>query len=442
MGALTALSFGMVGFCLAKLLSNKWVALLGFLATVFNAWLCFVYIAPAMSLPFLDVYFQYHPIRLLFPACSVLLAWTYLARPSRGLYWISLGLLAAGVLWNIDSGVPAFLSWVGLVCFAEVAERGWPSGLRKSALHLVAACLSFTAVVVAWSVGMRLLYGAFPDYASAIRYQQLFYLAGFCMLPMPLPGTWMVVVLIYLAGLMRAFMALAAGRCTIRARMAFYFSLLGVGLFAYFQGRSAKAVLTLAWWPCFPLMALFLDELLDHFKGRAPRPLAAVAALLLLWFLAGSSWSLFAGSQFLRSSIEAQFALAALPGSPLAEEVLLLKAATPPGVSALVISYHDGLVHLHSGVPSLARSSINQLLLIEDYADICEALETSPTSPVFIGNEIATDFVLSSTHNLGIKRLMVMIQAKYRVTARSRYGCIYQRAEQSASLPADFPGHP
>jgi hypothetical protein len=99
-------------------------------------------------------------------------------------------------------------------------------------------------------------------------------------------------------------------------------------------------------------------------------------------------------------------------------------------VSALVISYHDGLVHLHSGVPSLARGSLTQFLLVEDYAQLCQALEDKPLTPVFVDVTIATDPLLSPKNNLGVKHLMDMIQTKYRVVTRSGRGCIYMRADQ------------
>src|SRR5262249_32645487 len=139
--------------------------------------------------------------------------------------------------------------------------------------HLGAGALTLAAVVGLYSAVMYLLHGAFPDYLQFFRYQKLFYISGFFMLPMKLPGTWVLVLLVYLAGLTYASFALAAHAGTIRAKMMFLLSVLGLGLFSYYQGRSHHYVLTLVWWPCFLLMTLFLDELLSLLRTMPGRVL-------------------------------------------------------------------------------------------------------------------------------------------------------------------------
>jgi hypothetical protein len=424
MGLLTALSYGLLWYFLSHSLSNQVVALLGFLALVFNGWLCFIY---RLWDPLDDVYFQYHPIRFLFPACVVVLAWLYLRRPRRRLYWGIMVFQAAGVLWNLDAGAPAFLAWVGVLCFADLGQRGWRAGLRQSAGHLLAAGLVLAGVLLLWAGTMRLGYGAYPNFLEALRYQRLFYLAGFCMLPLPMPGAWMVVLLIYLVGLAHSLFALAAGRNTVKTQMSFLLSVLGSGLFTYYQGRSSAVVLTLAWWPSLLLLALFLDELLIQWKEGSRSPLRAVVGLVLLWFLAGSSWSLFADSKRFADMIAGRLQQALQPGSPAEQDVLLLRQVTSRGHPLLILSPRAPLLHLQVRVPSLAPAALNQLVLIEDFRHLCHALDQKPRALIFVENSLAGDSAVGPNTNLGTKMLLEELRTQYEVMAHTEHGFLYQR---------------
>mgnify|MGYP000150341661 CR=1 FL=1 len=51
-------------------------------------------------------------------------------------------LLSAGLLWNLDSGVPAFLSWLGFLCYGELFKPGWRRRLGRCLAHILAALLA------------------------------------------------------------------------------------------------------------------------------------------------------------------------------------------------------------------------------------------------------------------------------------------------------------
>src|SRR5439155_9008710 len=87
MGLLVALSYTMRWVFLRQAIANPLVALAGFLALVFNGWFCFLENGHHPTERYLNLYFQYLPIRFIFPAVAVLLAWAYARRPGRWLYW-------------------------------------------------------------------------------------------------------------------------------------------------------------------------------------------------------------------------------------------------------------------------------------------------------------------------------------------------------------------
>jgi hypothetical protein len=382
MGLLTAGSYAALWVFLAGATRSRAAALLGLLALVYHNWF------EGWAHSGEDLYFQYHPVRLVFPAALVLLAWHYLHRPGRGLYWGVSTLLAAGVLWNLDSGLPALLSWAAFLTFGELCRRPCWSALFRGLLHLAAAAAALAGVTAAYAAYTFLGHGALPDFLGMLYYQRLYYLSGFSMVPMPLPGTWVLVVLVYLAGLASSFLALQSGRDTPRVRMTFLLSVLGTGLFSYYQGRSVSCVLSLASWPCFLLLALFLDELLGSLRGRPGRPLAWLTAGVIAWGLAGSAWSILPHLPPTAVRIRENLGACLSPGpSPVEQEADLLRRATPPAGQALVISSRDGLLHLLSGVRSVCPSAYSQLVLLADFEDLCRLLAHRPDVNVFVDRE-------------------------------------------------------
>ena len=255
MGFLTAGSFCMIGVFLWRQVNHPLMAVAGLIATLFNGWMLFLTVEGPHRGAYLDLYFQYVPLRLLIPAILLGLAGCWLHAATRALSLLIWVLLACGLLWNLDSGAPAFVAWVLTLLYIE-SERDRPRGriLRlvkqfSTAVAAVAGTFAVHALSSHWSAG------EWPHYTLLFRSQYIFYAHGFAMLPMPWPGTWMVVIAVYLIGLTLAGLAHAQGSCSSRARAVFLLSVLGLMLFSYYQGRSHRAVLILAWWPMFPLLA-------------------------------------------------------------------------------------------------------------------------------------------------------------------------------------------
>ena len=300
LGLLTAASYFGLWLFLARAVNNRTVAFLGFAALLFNGWFSFVGHAN------LDLYFQYMPIRFVFPALLVPLAWRYGGRPTRRLYWGLLIFLSVGVLWNLDAGLPALLGWAAALCFGELFAGGWRAqipphrrpprrrGRRPGGRG-------------------RPLFGRNPPAPTApspttrhyFTYQQLYFGSGYYKYPLSLPGTWLLAVLVYLAGFAYAAFALAARRDTPRVRAVFLLSVLGVGLSSYFEGVSNPIALLLVWWPCLLLLTLFLDELLPLLRERPVRLAPWVAVAALTWLTAGSACSLASELAFIGPTIRA-----------------------------------------------------------------------------------------------------------------------------------------
>ena len=365
---------------------NRAVALVGFLALVANG--TFMLFKDGVA----DPYFQYMPIRMVFPAASIWLSWRYLRGPSRRAYGATLAVLAVGPLWNLDSGLPALAAWVGMLGYRELAGpgRGWGRRLARVAGHAAIAGSAAGVAVLAYSAATLLRSGRLPDFAGFVAYQAMFYASGFFMLPMPLLGGWCAVALAYLAGLAYSARALASGCVTPRSAIVFHLAALGIGLFPYYQGRSHPMVLTLAWWPAFLLLTLFLDELASDW-GRAPLRLPRVAwAAALVWVLGGSAWSLAWYGGFLREWYGSHLFAAMRSGpSPLAPEMAMLKEAVRPGDRLLIVSRNESHFGAALRLPSAWRSSLVESILVDDFRAIAGRVDRGEFDRVFVDDSIS-----------------------------------------------------
>jgi hypothetical protein len=434
MAVLTAGSFAALWMFLSRICENKLAAFIGFAAMLFNSWFFFVRQTSH------DRYFQYFPIRFVFPALMVLLAWRQLRRPTRRLYWGLLAFLAVGVLWNLDAGLPSLLTWTATLCFAELFADNWRAAARRVAGHLTATGASLATVVAVYSAVIRLRYGAFPDYGQLFYYQRLYFMAGFYKLPMSPPSTWVLVGLVYLGGLAYAAFALAARQGTPRAKMIFLLSVLGVGLSSYFQGRSHPIVLLLVWWPCLLLLTLFLDDLMLRLKEKPVGLLPWSATAVVAWFLVGSACSLAPEVRAITKKIRVDYRSMLDRKAPRLrhQEAALLTRFVPPGEKVVVASRHAALIHLAS-----KRGAVNpvsfpgQMVLMEEYRRLSDLLAQSPSTPVLIDKSV---FTLENwqASDRGLRALVAMLQKRYEVAAATEETLLFaRRSGEERLLGAD-----
>jgi hypothetical protein len=426
MGLLTAAGCTALWLVLAGLTQSRRVALLGFGAFLFNGWFTFVNLASPHAKTTIDLYYQYYPIRFVFPAALVLLAWRYWRRPTLAGYWGATLLSAASVLWNLDTGAAALLSWLAGLCYGALFEQGWRARCGRIAGHAGAALVCLAGLLAGYSLWALAAGGSFPHYAEFLQYQQLFYGAGFTMLPLACPGAWMLVVLVYLAGLAWSAQALAARDDTVRGRMVLLLSVLGLSLFAYYQGRSHQAVLVLACWPCLLLLALFLDDLLTRLRAGERGPLACVSAGLLGWFLAGSCYSTLYHARLLRRVLARAVTRALAPAPPpLAEETALLHRLTGRGEEVVVLAEAEPLLYLLSGAHSAWPASPAQIVLMDEYLQLQKFIERTGVK-VFVqrsGFTLAAD--MRGLHLAW--PLLHELQRGYEVLGETDGGCVLRK---------------
>ncbi|UUZ64990.1 hypothetical protein LP417_09875 [Polaromonas sp. P1-6] len=177
-------------------------------------------------------YWQYWPIRFLWPALSVLAFHHYTrSRTTARILVVSI-IGALGSIWNVDSGLiieialAAFI--VGKVVFLQVTERQ-KTRLERLALlrQLVLHGLVLAAAVACMSAYLMVKSGHSLNWSWLFEYQRMFYGIGFMMLPMPMkPSPWMSIIAVYVLGIMTAVGSWAKSPRGRPADVIFYLSFL------------------------------------------------------------------------------------------------------------------------------------------------------------------------------------------------------------------------
>jgi len=312
-----------------------------------------------------EIYFQYWPVRFFWPALSVWMFARFLqGRTLAGSGVVSL-VAAAGILWNLDTGLAIWLAFGGYLFFRGLGALARAGRGRGGILGETWRPGDYLKAGMA-HVGMALLLGLlFYGYLQfkaegpvnlgwLVRYQFIFYKLGFMMLPLPLqPHPWMSVLALYLLGLLHAFRSWSLGRSGRRADMVAYLAFLGIGLFVYYQGRSHVLNLVSVSWPALIISAILADEALRLVRQRLVHaaylalPTAALAVLLL------AAGSFLYKVPSLGAEAEAAYRLRDhFRSDVVRDEVSFIAANAWPGRQCLILSRRQGIYYTETGLVS------------------------------------------------------------------------------------------
>jgi hypothetical protein len=201
-------------------------------------------------------------------------------------------------------------------------------------------------VVAVFSVFLKLRFGAFPDYVRMFLHVKAFYVLGVAMLPMPRFGLWVPVLVMYAAALLLSLAALVEGDDTPRARVHFFLSVLGLGLFTYYQGRSNVGNLTADCYPAVLIGVLLAGDLRQRLLHR-PRTADRFLALTLLTLLGYSVPALAAVAPAWTRGIAEKVRVArGGKESEILRDAAFLRNYVRPGQEVVIMSYNSGLYHL------------------------------------------------------------------------------------------------
>ncbi|MFC1566306.1 hypothetical protein ACFL4A_00525 [bacterium] len=261
MSLLIVFSFVLLNKSMKEIIKNKLILFFGFTSFFYFAYLRY-------RIRIHDFYFQYHPIRFLFPVLVLYLVIKYLqlqrednGKSKLGFYVISL-IASIGILWNPESGVATFGAWVLFLAFKEFIFQSKVNYLKKVLAIFLKLFLILAVVFVVYSVGIYLFFGAFPNVLTLFTSVNIFAKVGYKMVPTVILHPWMLVIITYLIGICYSFLV-ESDEYQFDGLIILYLSFLGLGLFVYFLGRNRDVNLLHACWPAIVLLSIFADKLLN-----------------------------------------------------------------------------------------------------------------------------------------------------------------------------------
>lgn len=270
-------------YVLNRFVGNKIILLLGFLSVLF-----FPYFANRILTDF-DPYFAIFPIRYIIPSTLVFLATMYLFKRSQVLYWATTAIQALFMLWNPEIGLVSYLSWLAMNTYADLYNEEGKVNLKKIGMHWGAGIGVAVVVFYLFKGLVYMIYGAAPDLSLLFGTMAVFGKIGFNMIPMSFVHPWNLMVLVLILGFVHAISRLFKKDIRPKDAIILLLSVIGLGFFFYFQGRSHNW--TFASIAGFSIMLLTLlgSELWEKVKNSNVLGLNA----LFVVFLFGISFSFF-----------------------------------------------------------------------------------------------------------------------------------------------------
>ena len=288
MASLLVVCLAGVWLFLRMVTRNRFVFLAVFTAVAFYS-----YVAPKTVRPkvFGDPYFQYWPIRVLFPSLLLALASLYLRGfGKRWIYYAGFLCSALATLWNPDTGLVVFGTWFLLLAYTELFRNSWRASARPILWHALTAVGALLLVYGGYALFAFLRSGVWPDWRMSANYYKIFSYYGLVMLPMaPLPHVWGIMVAAYVAAMVVAIHGLLRKENELLCGSLFILAILGAGLFGYYNGRSHDfCIIPLLYVPLL-IITLLADHLFVRLKQGDRACYKCLPLGLLFFYLCASA---------------------------------------------------------------------------------------------------------------------------------------------------------
>ncbi len=388
---------------LDRLVASSWIritAWLGYVVATYFLYLKFLkqYFEQQGISAFLDPYFQYHPVRSLLPVLvPIFLLIQDRLRDRRFEFFFS-AFFGFMLFWNFDTSVVAVGTWLLVQVYVRWTKGG--RGATEVACHFGATLLGLGLFCLSF-IGISNF-----QLSHLFQVQEIFYINGFLMLPMPLLHPWNLLVLIYLTALVLSLVKLSKTQKSLEDRLIFALSILGLGLFAYYQGRSHNRTFTAVCWPGFIIGAVFLDRILRDYP-RVVRATGLIVLMGLLIQIIGNSWLM---KETLASHILGR-------ENPVVEvEYAFLKERLRKQDPLLVFSFHASTVYAELGQEPAFCSAFSEMFMKADYRRLLNSLVAQNGNLQIV---VDTQWLAMANQKPEWTEILSVLNSKFKVVERS-----------------------
>ena len=391
MSLLISLSYYFIYRSLKRVITNRMIAFLGLLAILYSQ------IQPRVTAGF-DAYFQSIPIRLLFPTLSLFLISDYLKNKSFKKYVVIVAALSAGVFWNFDSGLIAFIAVFLTLLFEKVIYAEKKRILKEIVKHISITALIFTLLFALLNLFLFIRTGHLPDFKQVVAYQKLYYVTGLMMMPMPVFHAWNIVILIYVIGLINS-VKILFNKISRTSENFFilYLTLLGIGIFSYYQGRSHELNLYHVAYPALMLLAIYAGRLWQSLKeSSAFLPDKAFIFSIILIIFTLPVLAVYEKNSLLTKFTDRAISSIKHKNCQFEDWVSFIKKYTRCGENVFITSYVTGTLYAESQTISAVNVPSNFEMVLQKDLNVIDS---------FIVNDVKTKFFVDSNYPIYLNTL-------------------------------------
>ena len=380
MSILILFTLGFVFLFLRSLLKDTFFSLLGVTCILF---FCFFYRVDFAD----DLYFQYFPIRIIFPAIFLFASTRYFGNRTRsGFILISL-VSSAAILWQPDSGIIVFLSWLILLGYDRFSFSKPVKSLLKIILPGSMAIIVLISTGLIYILCIRIFYTRTPDLGSLFFMIKLFSELGFYMLPMPLWHPW----ILYVIGsfMLLGFSIEFASRGKKSPGLVSV-SLLSLGAMAYYLGRSHDYTFINLYFYAIIMLTVLAKNMMSAGYSKGGRLVKLSGAIIMMFFMSSIpgivlySYSYYKNPAFFFPVSDARYS----------EDISFVKKYVKPEEEILLLTlYHQGEILCSTETQSAFNVAMIDLFLRSDRNRLIETIQASKNK-IFISKEMQSDILL------------------------------------------------
>ena len=171
---------------------------------------------------------------------------------------------SVAIFWNIESGIAALAGWGSLHFYLNLNKKDRLKQIIKVFIKTsLSVFIAFFAIFICTYIQshqiinpVSMFFGQFVFYAKG------FYLKKMDIIEQP----FVLVVIVYLIALSNSIISAVENRITQTDILKFTFSVIGFGLFTYYQGRSHVLCLIACSWPMYILIGILMQEYFNKYK--------------------------------------------------------------------------------------------------------------------------------------------------------------------------------
>ena len=229
MSILLVINFVSIYWFFTRETKNKWITLFGIGSILLN----YIYWKNMSG----DSYFQFFPVRTLFPCLMLLLASFYKTKLNIFYFILISSFCSIGVLWNPDLGVFTFLSWIAFSVYIHTIEL--PNIIDTLKRAIIIICIGVATLLttfLVYSLTILYLYGSIPNLNLLFSTIFIFSQIGYYMLPMQIFHPWLIVAIWIIIGIGISLLSYKKGNNEYS--IVFFMCFISLGALSYYQGRS------------------------------------------------------------------------------------------------------------------------------------------------------------------------------------------------------------